>query len=423
MAEDTMPGALRFLLAARRCELQRLEDLVHTCELVSLISQLVHALQKERGYANIFLGGLPVCLTDLDERSAQAIALEQAVRMHLDHLDADAVQGTDKARLFNRIAYVLYRLDELPALRRCVREQRLAAVDATSAFTRLIGGLLAVVFEAADTALDPDITRALVAMFNFMQGKELAGQERAGGVAGFSAGFFNETQQRQMQQFVDGQQRCFDVFCEYAEAPAIALWEALIGEDVTHQVQQLRLMGQRTHASARVDSALGEVWFALCTQRIDGMKRVESCLAQALLHQCRHSIALASADLENHRALFKRLDPLGTTAQPVLFSVQGSTLEDGPQDGVGTQLGRSILDVMHAQTQRLQELGDELNQARSTLNERKRIEQAKHLLMRQYQLSEQAAYEHLQRAAMDKHKRLIEVADLLLAHADCAKSV
>ena len=56
MPDTTMPAALRFMLAARRCELQGLESLSFTCQLVTNVSQLVHQLQKERGYSNIYLG-------------------------------------------------------------------------------------------------------------------------------------------------------------------------------------------------------------------------------------------------------------------------------------------------------------------------------------------------------------------------------
>ena len=43
----------------------------------------------------------------------------------------------------------------------------------------MIALLLAVGFEAADTAADPETSRALIALVNFAQGKEYAGQERA----------------------------------------------------------------------------------------------------------------------------------------------------------------------------------------------------------------------------------------------------
>ena len=174
-----MPATLRFMLASRRSELLGSEDLTRTCELVTRISQLVHALQKERGYSNIYLGGNAAHQRQqLDALSLEAEALERAVR-RIWTASTEAVSAADKTRLFTRIAYALHSSDELPALRRRIREHAISMQDATATLVRLIGGLLAVVFEAADTASDPHITRCPVALFNFMQGKELAGRERA----------------------------------------------------------------------------------------------------------------------------------------------------------------------------------------------------------------------------------------------------
>jgi len=426
MTDDSMPAALRFMLAARRCELQSLESLAVTCELVTLISQLVHALQKERGYSNMYLGNVQErLLTTLDRLSDESRHSEKQLRDCLEQLDLGG--STDKARLLNRIAFVLYSLDDLPRLRRRVREQRVTSSEAMTGFTRLIGGLLAVVFEAADTALDPELTRALVAMFNFMQGKELAGQERATGVAGFAAGYLDDAQHERMRHLLEGQQRCFDIFREYANASALAAWEDLLAGDMEAQLRSLRGVAQRTAENATVDADLGELWFDVCTRRIDAMKQVENLLARDLLQRCRQSIADAGADLDNHRALLKRLVGNAANTQPVLFNVQGTALDGPPQDGIGSQLNRSILDLVHEQTQRLQALGEELKDARSTLSERKRVDQAKNLLMKRYQLSEQAAHEQLLRTAMDSGKRLAEVADQVMTHlrkeaADPARS-
>ena len=82
------------------------------------------------------------------------------------------------ARLLRRIAAVWLSLDELDVLRHAIETFNISPDAATQAFNHLISNLLAIVFEAADTAVDPDITRALLAIFHLMQGKELAGQER-----------------------------------------------------------------------------------------------------------------------------------------------------------------------------------------------------------------------------------------------------
>jgi len=101
----------------------------------------------------------------------------------------------------------------------------------------------------------------------------------------------------------------------------------------------------------------------------------------------------------------------------VLFSLQGSSLDAAPAAGVGNQLGRSLLDLMHEQTQRLQQANDDLRQARQRLDERKRLERAKALLMREYRLSEAQAHQRLQQAAMSRGLSLVEVADALLEQA------
>lgn len=419
MPDHKMPPTLRFMLAARRCELHGLESLSVTCELVTRISQLVHQLQKERGYSNVYLGNrTDHYLHQLDAHSAGSAAVEREVHDCFLSIDTAQANAADRARLFNRIAYVLHGLEELPGLRRRIRERQLSPRQATQAFTRLIGGLLAVVFEAADTAADPGITRVLVALFNFMQGKELAGQERAVGVEGFSRGHFDDELQARLLHLQEGQERCFDIFGEFAGDEANALWQQILGTDTVAQVVSLREVAKRTSATAQVDPGLCELWFELNTRRIDAMKQVESHLTQCLLERCRRSIAEAHADLDNHRALLGRVAQMDAGSdQALLFSVHSSTLDAPPQDAVGNHLARSVLDLLHEQNQRLQQVSDELQETRETLNERKLIERAKKLLMTDYGLSEDAAYTRLRQSAMERSMRLVDVAQHLLSFA------
>ena len=79
---------------------------------------------------------------------------------------------------------------------------------------------------------------------------------------------------------------------------------------------------------------------------------------------------------------------------------------------------RPILDVALARFEHEQGLRRELADARTELRDRKTIDRAKGLLMQRQGLSEQAAYERLRKAAMDKGLRLGEVARQLLDMAD-----
>lgn len=86
--------------------------------------------------------------------------------------------------------------------------------------------------------------------------------------------------------------------------------------------------------------------------------------------------------------------------------------------GLAPERIRPILDVALARFQHEQALRQELASARSELQERKLIDRAKGLLMQRQGLSEQAAYEKLRKAAMDKGLRLAEVAQRMLDVAD-----
>lgn len=414
MAKDRMASTLRFLLAARRSELHGLEVLASTCELVVLVSALVHALQKERGYSNLYLYGADEQpLAALTGLSRDAIEVEEGVRRFLDELESDAARSAEKARLLNCVAYALYRLDELPDMRRRLRDRRIPAEEANAAFTRLIGSLLAVVFEAADSALDPGVTRILVALLNFMQGKELSGQERACGVIGYRAGYFTDAMKARMQALDASQARCFDVFAQYAPDEALAGWSTLA--PLAQPVVQMRNMARNTSDAHRVDGGLAELWFDVCTQRMDAMRAVESTLATALARQCDKRIAETREEMDNRRLLLERFaEHASGKTTSMLFNVQGRVVDVPPSDGVGQDMERSILDVMREQTLHMQRSEEALAAVRTALDERKRIEKAKWLLVSRYALSEQAAHERMQKAAMDGGMSFGEVARQIL---------
>lgn len=421
MPDRQMPSALRFMLAARRIELEGLEGLALTCELVMRISALVHGLQRERGYSNLYMARFTEPhRVFLDHLTEDALAAEAIVRQRFDSMDLESNSATDRARLFNRIAHVFHGLDELPNLRRRIREQMVAPTDATAAFTRMIGGLLAVVFEAADTAVDPVITRVLVAMFNFMQGKELAGQERACGVGGFSQGFFDAPRRDRLEQLAHSQERCFETFLDFADERARDLWFDAATSQLNAKQARMRAMALRTSEKDKVSPELSEVWFDVCTERMDALKSVEDHLSTLLRSRCDEGIRHARADLDNHRALLKRLVSLNSQAdrEPAkLFNVQASDLDSSLQGPLGPSLGRSVLDLLQEQTQRLVAANEQLEDAREALNERRVVERAKQLVMEQYKVSESQAYVRLRKLSMERGERLVDVAQNLLALA------
>ena len=392
-----------FLLAARRCEIADLEELERTAGLVAVIARFIHALQRERGISNIYLSSQGSRYGEERGRQIDECEIaERAMRSRLETLDTVSTQVRNGSRLFSRVAVVLHGLDGLPVLRDRIARQSLTAGETTAAYVRLISGLLSVVFEAADTATDPEVSRALVAMFNFMQGKEFAGQERALGARVFAAGYVDQAGQQQWRHLVESQDGCFRVFADSSPAAVAHASHSADDPAVQAEIERLRRIG--CTVGGELDPNLSHDWYYWCTRRIDALKVVEDLLERNLADLCRRRIVQARAELQDQRATLDALarpGPVGEARPPF-----------------GPHLERSLFALVQEQSRRLQAMADELDSVRSTLNERKLVERAKGLLMAHRQMSEADAYKALRQMAMNQGKRLVDVAQAVLSLAD-----
>ncbi|WP_370315542.1 nitrate- and nitrite sensing domain-containing protein [Thalassolituus sp.] len=419
-----VPTTEDFLLSAKRAEIAALKQLLISSSLVTKVTELIHELQRERGLSNTFLvsEGQRFALQREEEVAATEIA-EQKFRQALAELDLNNVSPSS-ARLFSSIAFVLHCLEELAPLRARIADQSVSPTENTQMYNRLIAGLLAVVFEAADISNDPDITRALVAMFNFSQGKEYAGQERAWGLIGFTTGTFTSATQDRLHTMQEAQARCFDIFIEFSQTIPQAQWRQLEISEATHELDRLRQMVQRYRKGDSLPTAISEVWYEVATRRIDGMQEIERELATALLELCTNKITQAEEDLRLHR---EHLKELATVEEPPM-SPLSILPEDAAQSslnvapGVNVKLARSIYELVQGQAERLQRISEELAEARQALEERKLIDKAKGLLIQSKGITEEEAYRQLRQAAMDNNKRIVDVAANVISVADMLKS-
>lgn len=87
-------------------------------------------------------------------------------------------------------------------------------------------------------------------------------------------------------------------------------------------------------------------------------------------------------------------------------------------DGVQSQRVRPILDAAIATFDQYSELQSELDQTRLQLVERKTIERAKGILMKQRQIEEAEAYQLMRKTAMNQKKKLIDIASSIIYAAE-----
>ncbi|WP_407275223.1 nitrate- and nitrite sensing domain-containing protein [Halothiobacillus sp. DCM-1] len=414
-----MTQAIDFLHAAQRSELAALQQLVITGDWVRAISGLVHALQRERGFSNLYLTSPETRLgADLAGMVAASSQAEDRLRRHWDGFVLREEGSAERVRLLHRLALATALLDNLPRLRQRIRERSLDVHAAVSAFTHLIAALLSVVFEAADTAVDPEISAALVALFNFMHGKELAGQERAAGVIALAQGQYSSAWHQRLHFLQEGQVRGFAVCAEFADAASVQALNQLESAPISQDVQRFRQVLAKISAESPVDPALGQVWFEVCTRRIDALQTVEQRLTDFLAELGTQKIARATAALTDQREWLDRLAALeepGEFPTLRLYHVQATELDAASLDQPGKLVGRSLLDVLHERNRHLQTMQDELESARQSLAERKLIERAKGRIMALKDWPEEEAYRWLRQQAMSRGVKLVELAQQLLS--------
>lgn len=426
MTEVADPSTARFLHTAKLCRTRDLQRLFILGELVKSISELIHALQKERGASSIVLGSSGASFkTHLAAQVAESSRLEEPVRERLAHIDEKIDKMSFGARFYTRGAHAFHALDALVKLRAQIEALSLAPQDGVKAYSDIIGCLLAVGFEVADIAADPEISRALVALANFAQGKEYAGQERATAGAAFSRGRFEVSDQDRLRQLIAAQDQAFRVFCEFAAPERTEAFRSVVCGSATAEVKRMRKMALAREPSDEIAGPAAVAWFEHTTRRIDTLRKIEEQLTSDLSRLCTAKLAETREHTPaTEDALMEASDVAASIAMAVTDANPAlNTL--GVNAGVGLftlaaslpKPMHSILDVVQAQSRQLSDVSHQLESARAALSERKAIERAKGLLMTSRRLSEKDAYSLMREIAMSQNKRIAEIAEAIVSMA------
>lgn len=415
------PSALAFMRAARQQEMASLRYLLKSGTLTTQISQLIHELQRERGASNIWICSAGQLFSDeLSQCGRQVAHSQDSVIALLPLLPPKESDWPLSSRLFSAMATALQALNQQDELRQQVRQLQLSHAVAMDGFNHIIRQLLQLVFEIVDTAAEPGVAHALIALFSFMQGKELAGQERAIGSAGFAAGHFPPALGQQMVALIDAQERCFTHFMQFADADSLQCWQSVAQSE--SDVERLRRIACTVTRPDEQGAAMALRWYQSLSRRIDGLKTVEDRLALTLMQRCRESITEAEARAESgpddvQQQMKRRAQE---PAWSVFFSADAGR-EPLPlslqADGLTPQLGRSLLTLVQQQSRQLQDQDHQLAAMRASIEDRKQIDRAKVLLMRHHGYSEDQAWQTLRKMAMDQNKRMAEIASALLTVA------
>ncbi|BBB27088.1 methyl-accepting chemotaxis protein [Amphritea japonica] len=239
-------------------------------------SLLVHELQKERGITAGFLGSKGVKFGALlrDQRG-KTNKVSTSRRSFLQ-------ASSDSDDIVTILRGIDGQLARLQSIRSRVDNQEITLKEALGYYTKLNGLLLSVSSRVAGLAENGMLANQLQAYYNFLQGKERAGIERAVLSGTFVTNQFAPGMYPRFIQLVTEQSTYLSNFFITATSEQQQFYTDSMNHNAVKQVESMRKVALEYAAIGGfgIDAAN---WFQRATERIDQLKKVEDRLSKDLL--------------------------------------------------------------------------------------------------------------------------------------------
>lgn len=252
-----------------------MEKLSQLTQLSITYSDLVHELQKERGATAGFLGSKGNKF--VNELRQQHVATDSKLQSRAAFLSENNFQQESIRRLNQQIGDELQRLDQI---RSQVNNLNIAAKQAIGYYTNLNAKLLSVSSLIAEISSDANVSKQTIAYYNFLQGKERAGIERAVMSNTFAADNYADGMFVKFVALVTEQNTYMNNFLTFATAENVAYYQAQLAHPAIKEVARLRGVAESKMSEFGVDAIH---WFQQATLRIGQLKKVENQIANHLL--------------------------------------------------------------------------------------------------------------------------------------------
>jgi len=238
-------------------------------------SELVHELQKERGATAGFIGSSGNKFSD--KLRSQRRDTDGKLQQKINYLAQNEFSLSNIKQLNNNIGQMLQRL---PSIRQQVDSFSISTSDAIGFYTKLNAQLLSIAVINADISSNAMITKDTLAYYNFLQGKERAGIERAVLSNTFSADKFSEGMFVKFISLVTQQDTYFDNFKQFSASENKQFFINSLNHNSVKEVKKFRTIAKSKNSGFSIDAMR---WFEQSTQRISQLKVIEDQLSQSLL--------------------------------------------------------------------------------------------------------------------------------------------
>jgi methyl-accepting chemotaxis protein len=253
----------------------QMKNLTELTQLSISYSELVHELQKERGTTAGFLGSKGK--TFATKLNKQRFVTDDKLNLRDVFLKLNDFKQVSIVKLNQEISA---ELEKLNLIRSQVNDLAIDSNRAIAYYTGLNAKLLSVSYIIADLSINAKVTELSIAYYNFLQGKERAGIERAVLSSTFARDEFSEGTFVKFVALVTEQKVFMANFLAFTSAENIRYYQKQMAHPAIKEVIKLRTIAESKTSGFGVDPLY---WFQQATLRIGQFQKSGQQIADNLL--------------------------------------------------------------------------------------------------------------------------------------------
>ena len=273
---------------------QQMQRLMTGCSVIETVSELVGALQKERGRSSLLLSSKGT------RNAAELQAQRQVTDLKVSFFTAavhQAVLGKLGGDVLTQAEGVVAALRDLEPLRSGVSGLAFTPKQAIERYSALIARALDLSAIIARDADHSDIKNFEFALGALQGATERFGLMRAIGSGGLAAGGFLPDQLFQLSSLDAEARDLVKSFKVYAPAAIVATYDAAAATPQGSELDRLKTVVLATPAGTRVPGLDSEQWFGVATARVDGLRTIADDLLRTFLSQAEQTRRSATLQL------------------------------------------------------------------------------------------------------------------------------
>jgi methyl-accepting chemotaxis protein len=248
-------------------------------EITPFASDLVHELQRERGFSAGFIGSKGV--TFAEALSKQRRRTDGKLASYQKELAGFALSSYSKI-FADRAKATAQALAKLRDVRAKVTSLTMSGGEMAGYYTSTIAKLLGLLEEMASLSTNSHVSDAITAYSAFLEAKERAGIERAMGATGFGASRFAPDIHARFIDLIGQQAAYLRIFRTTAEPAQVRFLKSTVAGSAVSEVERMRRVAIEGGLTGELRGIEAKQWFDAISQKIELMKKVEDRLNRDL---------------------------------------------------------------------------------------------------------------------------------------------